>query len=239
MAPREERAGDSSLNERILGRGWELVQPIEAAYERGEIDAGEWHARIGAIIGPAYLAATNPRSQSGYSGSADDWEHARRFIFTAVNRDGTFLDVGCANGHLMECSVTWLAEAGVRIEPYGLEILPALAAPARQRLPHWADRIAIGNTLDWTPVHAFDFVRTGLEYVPLRLRPQLVAHLLERVVAPGGRLIIGAHSEAAASQPRLQAEVATWGFSVAGAVEVPHAGDHRVVRRAFWLEKPS
>ena len=239
MAPQEERVGESTLNERILGRGWELIQPIEAAYERGEIDAGEWHARIGAIIGRPYLTATDPRAQSGFSGSAEDWERARGFIFAAVNRDGTFLDVGCANGHLMECAVTWLAEAGVSIEPYGLEILPDVAALARQRLPHWADRIAIGNALDWTPVRPFDFVRTGLEYLPARLRAQLVAHLLERVVAPGGRLIIGAHSEAAASQPLLQAEVATWGFSVAGALEVPHAGDHRVVRRAFWLEKPS
>ncbi len=239
MEPQEERIGDSTLNERILGRGWELIQSIEVAYESGDIDAAEWHARIGDIIGPAHLAAANPRAQSGYSGSADDWERARRFIFTAVIRDGTFLDVGCANGHLMECSVTWLAEAGFSIEPYGLEILPELAALARQRLPHWAERIAIGNALDWTPVRPFDFVRTGLEYVPVRLGAQLVAHLLELVVAPGGRLIIGAHSEAATSQPRLQAEVATWGFSIAGVVQVPHAGDHRVIRRAFWLEKAS
>jgi SAM-dependent methyltransferase len=238
MAPHEQRVGGSTLNERILGRGWELIQPIETAYQRGEIEAHAWHARIGAIIGPAYLSATDPRAQSGFSGSAEDWDRARRFLFAAVNRDGTFLDVGCANGHLMECSVAWLAEAGVSIEPYGLEILPELAALARQRLPHWADRIATGNALDWTPVRPFDFVRTGLEYVPARLRAQLVAHLLEHVVAPGGRLIVGAHSEAAGSPPHLQAQVASWGLSVAGAIEVPHAGDHRVVRRAFWLEKP-
>src|SRR5258708_7389338 len=95
----------------------------------------------------------------------------------------------------MEYSVTWLAEGGVSIEPYGLEILPELPALACQRLPHWADRIAIGNALTWTPVHQFDFVRTGLEYVPAPVRAELVAHLLERVVAPGGRLIVGAHSE--------------------------------------------
>ena len=74
MALQEERVGESSLNERILGRGWELIQPIEAAYERGDMDAAEWHARIGGIISTAYLAATDPRAQSGYSGSADDWE---------------------------------------------------------------------------------------------------------------------------------------------------------------------
>ena len=44
--------------------------------------------------------------------------------------------------------------------------------------------------------------------------------------------------EPAGSTPQLQAEVLSWGFPIAGAVEVPHAQDHRVVRRAFWLEKP-
>jgi hypothetical protein len=78
-------------------------------------------------------------------------------------------------------------------------------------------------------------VRTGLEYVPRRLRPELVRHLLDATVAPGGRLIVGAHSEAAGSAPQLQAEVAGWCFGIAGAVEVPHAQGDRVVRRAFWL----
>src|SRR5579864_5168285 len=55
------------------------------------------------------------------------------------------------HGLLLECAVQWLAEDGVTIDPYGLEILPELAALARQRLPHWADRIIIGNALDWMP----------------------------------------------------------------------------------------
>jgi hypothetical protein len=233
--PPEQEESGATLKERTVGRGWQLFEPIDVAYERGEIDAGEWHRRIGTIIGPAYLAAANPRGQSGSSSTPAEWEQARRFIFTAVSRDGTFLDVGCANGHLMECAVGWLAESGYRIEPYGLEILPELADLARQRLPQWADRIAVGNAIDWIPERRFDFVRTGLEYVPRRLRPELVHHLLDATVAPEGRLIIGAHSELAGSDPQLQAEVASWGFRIAGAVEVPHAQDDRVVRRAFWV----
>ena len=124
----DERVAGATLKERIVGRGWQLIEPIEAAYEGGEIDVVEWHRRIGAIIAPAYLAATNPRVQSGASGTAAEWEQARRFIFAAVNRDGTLLDVGCANGHLMECAVAWLAESGHRIEPYELSC---------RSLPRW------------------------------------------------------------------------------------------------------
>lgn len=235
----DERVAGATLKERTVGRGWELFEPIDAAFERGEIDEAEWHRQVGAIIGPAYLAATDPRAQSGSSSTPAGWERARRFIFAAVDRDGTFLDVGCANGHLMECAARWLAEDGYRIEPSGLDILPELVALARRRLPHWADRIALGNALDWVPEQPFDFVRTGVEYVPSRLRPQLVTHLLDVTVAPGGRLIIGAHSEVARTLPRLETEVAGWGFPIAGRVEVPHAEDNRVVRRAFWIDKPA
>ena len=31
------------------------------------------------------------------------WEGARRLLLDAVTADGSFLDVGCANGHLLEC----------------------------------------------------------------------------------------------------------------------------------------
>jgi hypothetical protein len=85
----EQGDAAATLKERTVGRGWQLLDPIDAAYERGEIDAGEWHRRVGAIIGPAYLAAANPRGQSGSSNTPAEWEQARRFIFAAVNRDGT------------------------------------------------------------------------------------------------------------------------------------------------------
>jgi hypothetical protein len=44
------------------------------------------------------MAAADPRGQSGSSSTPAEWESARRFIFAAIDRDGTFLDVGCANG---------------------------------------------------------------------------------------------------------------------------------------------
>src|SRR5439155_1493026 len=83
----------------------------------------------------------------------------------AMKLDGTFLDVGCANGLLMETLVEWCAAMRIRIEPYGLDIVPELAALARTRLPQWADRIFVGNALTWSPPLRFDFVRAGLEYV--------------------------------------------------------------------------
>src|SRR5262249_586961 len=46
--------------------------------------------------------------------------------------------------------------------------------------------------------------------------------LLDATVALAGRLITGAHAEVAETPPRLQAEVASWGFQVVASIEVPH-----------------
>src|SRR5207245_5592654 len=86
-----------------------LIAEIDAALDRGEIDEAGWHARVADILRPAYLAAPTPESQSGFSGSPLAWEQARGLIAYGIDRSGTFLDVGCANGLLMETMVRWCA----------------------------------------------------------------------------------------------------------------------------------
>ena len=137
----------------------------------------------------------------------------------------------------MESMQRWCAEKGVTIEPYGLDIAPELADLARRRLPHWTDRIFTGNALDWRPPMRFDFVRTCM-YVPRRRRKDFVAHLLDEVVAPGGRLIIGVYNEAVApkTDSPLEAIVQSFGFAIAGHGERVHRDD-RLRYRAFWIDR--
>jgi SAM-dependent methyltransferase len=78
----------------------------------------------------------------------------------ALDRDGTFLDVGCANGLLMESVAEW---APVEIEPYGVDFSAGLVELARRRLPKWGDRIWVGDAATWTPPLRFDFVHVRLE----------------------------------------------------------------------------
>jgi SAM-dependent methyltransferase len=163
------------------------AEALARASERGEIDDDAWFAGMAAIFDAAYLEGDNPRAQSGFGGDEARWEAGRRAIADAIDRDGSFLDIGCANGYLMECVVRWSPH---RIEPYGLDFAPAVAQLARKRLPQWADRIFLGNALTWDPPRRFDFVRTELVYVPEEARPGYVRRLLDQVVAPGGRLIV-------------------------------------------------
>lgn len=76
------------------------------------------------------------------------------------------------------------------IEPYGLDLAPAVAELARQQHPRWADRIFVGNAVTWQPPMRFDFVRTELLYVPDGQEEAFVRRLLSEVVTPGGRLIV-------------------------------------------------
>lgn len=108
----------------------------------------------------AYLAGTNPRAQSGFDGSPARWEAARRAIVEAIDHPGSFLDVGCANGLLMESVDKWSAHP---VEPYGIDFAPGLVELARTRLPQWADRIWIGHARTWRPPFRFDFVHARLD----------------------------------------------------------------------------
>jgi hypothetical protein len=205
--------------------GWREVAAIDAAYARGELDEAAWHEAMAALIVPAYLAGQTPAAGSGSSRDAAGWEYARSLIADGVAPGQHFLDVGCANGHLMESMAEW---AGV--EPYGLEIAPELADLARARLPGWAGRIWTGNALTWEPPRRFDAARTGLDYVPPDRRRALVGHLLGFC----DRLIVGVHNEERGER-RLEQLVASWGFEIAGRSERPHPHP-QLAYRAFWID---
>ena len=186
MATGPERAESKRQSKR--SDAWRArAAALGIARERGEIGDDAWFAGMRAIFEAAYLDEESPRGQSGFGGDEARWEAGRRPIADAIDRDGALLDIGCANGHLLECIVRWSTH---RIEPYGLDFAPGVARLARERLPQWADRIFTGNALTWEPPRRFDFVRTELVYVPQERRRTFVQRFLDLFLEPGGRLIV-------------------------------------------------
>jgi SAM-dependent methyltransferase len=187
-----------------------------------------------------YLDATDVRAQSGLKGDAELWEKARRVITAPMTRDGTWLDIGCANGHLMETVTQWSAEAGVAIEPYGLDLSPRLAELARTRLPQWADRIWAGNVMTWEPTRRFDYVRTELGYVPEGRHRRLIERLLDEYLRPGGTVILCSYRSSrlpSPAAPDIAATVEGLGFDVAGEAEAADLNGV-IFTRLAWLKKP-
>jgi hypothetical protein len=185
-----------------------------------------------------YLAGTNPRQQSGFGRDERDWERFRRPMVAAIRRSGTFLDVGCASGLLMEDVARWAMHDGYRIEPYGLDISEKLVTLARARLPQWRSRIFIGNALYWDPPCRFDYVRTELVYVPPHRRREYVDRLLSRVVAPQGYAILCAYGssrpEGIRAEPLLDG-LEGWGLEIAGTQDAISPEHGFVITRVVWV----
>lgn len=221
--------------ERAKEHGYDVLAPIDEAFERGQISQDEWHARVLAVVEPAYLSGMTEQMGSGHSGTPEEWETSRGLIMQAIDRSGTFLDVGCANGLLMGSVERWSRDQSLTVEPYGVEISPRLAALARSRYPQWRERIWTANADGWRPPLRFQFVRTGLEYVPVRRREQFVRHLLDHTVAPGGCLIVGKNNENR-GESNIARSLRSWGWSDVHEVRRPHA--HPGVEiSVVWLQR--
>ncbi|MFB9234463.1 class I SAM-dependent methyltransferase [Plantactinospora siamensis] len=181
-------------------------------------DEASYYADNRRLLEPAYLRGTTPQAASGFGGDAALWRARRRMLVDGIDRDGTFLDVGCANGLLAESVRTWAAERGLRIEPYGVDLAPGLVELARSRLPRWADRFWVGNAIDWRPADGrrFTFVHLLLDLVPAYRAADLLRHALAALVEPGGRLLTSAYQGLGGSQPAAAEQVRRLGFPVVG-----------------------
>jgi hypothetical protein len=84
-----------------------------------------------------YLSHDDPLRQSGFGGGSINWRNKRGIVLEAITGDGTFLDVGCANGYLLECLASWADEGGM-----------------------WADQFFVGDIWDWSPPRQFHYVST-------------------------------------------------------------------------------
>jgi hypothetical protein len=205
-----ERVGDPVLATAIRA----------AAGSYRSLSEQDFYADNRRALEPAYLRGTTPQEGSGFGGGPGEWRQARRHITEAIDHDGTFLDVGCANGLMMESAAAWCAERGLDIEPYGVDISSKLAGLARRRLPQWAGRIWAGNAVDWRPPddRRFDYVHILLECVPRARRADLIRHHLAHTVQPGtGRLLVSDYTaDPATGHPAAPETVRSLGFRVAG-----------------------
>lgn len=118
----------------------------------------------------------------------------------------------------MESVRDWAAERGHLIEPYGIDLAPGLVDLARRRLPHWADRIELGNAIDWRPLDGrrFTFVHALLDLVPVRRRPDLIRHALGNLTELGGRLLISHYQSAGGTDLTAAQHLRRLGLSASG-----------------------
>ncbi len=184
----------------------------------------------------SYLENDDPILQSGFGGGPERWRAEREPILNAIESDGDLLDIGCANGYLLECLMEWGAERGIELIPHGLDVGSRLVDLARNRLPEFADNFHVGNAWDWEPPRQYRFVYSLYDNVPTDYLDRYVAHVIDRMVELGGRLILGAYGSRSQGKPPfdLVAWLESSGYDLSGCAE----GGEPPVARFAWIDRP-
>jgi hypothetical protein len=193
---------------------------------------GTFLARLRALE-ETYVQETDPVRQSGFGGGHARWRTERELVLDAVADDGDVLDVGCANGYLLECLVQWGQERQLHLTPYGVDYGAQLIALAQQRLPQYVSHFWVANAWEWRPPRTFRYVYSLYDCVPEELLPTYIHGLVTRYVETGGTLIMGAYGSYSKREAArdIATDIAAAGFHVAGS----SARAELAVARVAWI----
>ena len=185
-----------------------------------------------------YLASDDPWRQSGWGSTPERWRLAREVILSAVERSGTFLDIGCANGLLLECLIAWTGERDIVIEPHGIDLVPELIDLARKRLPAYASNFAAANAFTWIPTRRYDYVHLLLECAPPTRHREFLHRILDSAIARGGRLIVSNYGSRSKNESPIDVAgyLSGLGFVVAGGAAASEH-DGFVLTRTAWIDR--
>ena len=205
------------------------------AHDDTEID--QWFDSMRRDFKRWYLASDNPWRQSGWGSTPERWRLAREVILSAVERSGTFLDIGCANLLLLECLVAWAGERGIAIEPHGIDLVPELVEVARKRLPAALPNLATANAFTWKPTRRYDFVHLLLEVAPPSRHREFLSRILDTAITRGGRLIVSNYGSRSKNEASIDVAgyLSSFGFAVAGSAAASEH-DGFVLTRTAWVE---
>jgi hypothetical protein len=194
-----------------------------------------WDQRTTGLLENAYLdAGAGPRGSGSSSESEGDWRAKRQHLAVAMDANGSWLDVGCANGHLLVTLPAWAGERGVVIDANGLELMPRVADLARRLCPQLADRIWTGSVMTWSPPCRFRYVTTPDDVVPRDALGALVDRLRAVFVEPGGRIIVSSYTNRG-DQPRpLFRDLADCGHPPSGIIQIERP--NRAPLLTAWID---
>jgi len=181
-----------------------------------ETQQQQWFSSLQKELEEAYLQHKEPWKQSGFSGPEERWVQCRKPIADCIEKSGSFLDIGCANGYLLECIVRWTAARNISLTPYGLDLSEKLVELAKQRLPEYRQNIFTGNGWLWDNPVRFDYVRTEVVYVPEHLQRQYIERIIDTYLADKGRLLLTEYRSRKdlSNKPWVNRKAIKWGLNV-------------------------
>jgi hypothetical protein len=211
------------------------MRETRAVTEFDEFDG--WDERTTELLRDAYLAGgAGPRGSGAGDGSEGEWRAKRQHLAVPMDASGSWLDIGCANGHLLATLPVWAGERGVVIEAHGLELIPDLADLARSLHPELADRIWTGSVVTWVPPRRFRYVTALDDAVPPDRLGVLVERLLAEFVEPGGRVIVSSYTNRGDAPRPLFSALTDCGFPPAGTIHIDRPNREPLL--TAWIDAP-
>ncbi|MFA6384929.1 MAG: methyltransferase domain-containing protein [Candidatus Omnitrophota bacterium] len=123
------------------------------------------------------------------------WENARKFISKSIHKDGRMLDIGCANGFLLLCLQEWSRH---KLEPFGIDNRNEAIEACKNNFKAYKKRFAVRNVCEMSKLPScfpkkFDMVFWCVwkDWYFKRDHETGALNDVLRLVAPGGRLILG------------------------------------------------
>ena len=165
----------------------------------------------------------------------EGWEHGRRFIAQAINKDGSFLDYGCANGFLLRSLQEWSPS---KINVYGMDIDPKAVKDGQQLFPSIQNHFTTPEELNNNPEYPreFDMVYWNVwddwDFKdPHRGQEDLLKKLL-KATNKGARLIPGFYNTREANSKTIE-QLQKLGYKFSGILENPSGGQEMIA----WMDK--
>lgn len=136
----------------------------------------------------------------GDGATFESWTRQRRFIADAINRPGTLLDIGCANGLLLRCLLEW---SRFQLVPYGIDADQRCVEGCHQlfpECPHHFAHLSISNLQRLTetglpPFYDFVYWNVWDDFDFSEQWQQGIIESVFRTVAASGRLVLGFYDE--------------------------------------------
>ncbi len=176
----------------------------------------KWLDNLKKELEESYLKYTEPWQQAGFMEDEKAWIECRKPIARCVEKSGTFLDIGCSNGYLLECLVKWAAESGITLVPYGIDLSAKLIAAAKTRLSAFSNNLVVGSATKWVSPIKYDYVRTELSYVLDESQEQYLQKVFSAFTAPEGKVIITEYrtKKQDTKEPWSTDKVVNWDFDI-------------------------
>jgi len=149
-----------------------------------------WLNRLKKDIEESYLRYKEPWKQSGFMMSEEDWVKCRKPVADCMDKSGTFLDISCSIGYLLESVLSWTKERGLSITPYGIDASEKLIKVAKTRLTAFENNLVVANAMSWVSPLKYDFVRADLSYVLIESQEQFLQRIFNNFLTADGKVIL-------------------------------------------------